>query len=168
MKIILFGIFIFIFYTILVELSVEDTGNVQNTSNAPNNANTQSKNWASKTLKKVDYKLKPEKNILRKTSSTKQTKEYNIDQSLIDEALQFDQNTNLDIRAKESLEQSFLKSMADKQLNEQNSKEYKKQFIRAYLKKAKEAGYIIRLNSHLQVISVENIKTYDPILIEEE
>lgn len=159
MKIILLSLFTFIFYTMLVELSVEDTKSVTD------NTKITEDGLVFKTSKKIDYQLKPEKKILRTTSSVK---EHKIDQSLIDEALQFDKSTNSYTQAQESLEKSFLRSMADKQLSAQNSKEYKKQFIRAYLKKAKEAGYVIKLNNQLQVVSIQHRKTYDPILVEEE
>ncbi len=90
-----------------------------------------------------------------------------VDEAVIDEVLRLDKEQNFD-DTQNSLEQALLSSAADRQLSIEETKEYKKHFVREYLKKARQAGYDIKLNDQLQVISIRQRRTYRPILIEEE
>lgn len=153
MKIILLCIFTFIFYTLLTELAPED-----NTVSVGGKGVVENVNIAPKETRRV-VASSPEKNTIKQNSI--------IDEAVIDEALNFDKAEAVG-EVQNSLEQALLEAMADRQLSVEEAKQYKKHFIREYLKKAKQAGYDVVLNDQLQVISVKPRKTYEPIFIEDE
>ncbi|MBE8222115.1 MAG: hypothetical protein HAW60_05240 [Bdellovibrionales bacterium] len=151
MKIILICTFTFIFYTILTELSSENS--FTNSNDIVENQN------------RVPAKIKNYKPHLVKTNTQKKLKL--VDEDIIDEALNSDKGENFS-EVQNSLEQALLKSISEKQLSLEESAQYKKHFIREYLRKAKESGFDILLNDQLQVVSIKKRRTYDPILIEED
>lgn len=160
MKVILLCIFTLIFYTILTEFASEDSSEFSSNRNSVIN----------KAIVNAPNKKPVDTEKIEASSSVNadSNKDNIIDEALIDEALHFDEKAGSLNGVQNSLEQALLGSLADKQLSIEGEKQYKKQFIREYLKKAKQAGYDILLNDQLQVISIKPRKTYEPIFIEDD
>lgn len=148
MKILLLCIFTIIFYTILTEFTSEEL--------VVFNSDTTNTNI-------TDKKAASSQQRVEASAPT-----YIVDDLAIKEALRWDEDIGSFSGAQDSLEEALLGSLAEQQLSEEASLEYKKQFIRKYLERAKQAGYDIKLNDQLQVISMKRRTVYEPILIDDE